>query len=353
MQETGGDPMGVKQIEPGKWLLSFGEGGRGTPYHRKTFYGTYFEAVEKYNYFLRLVGKASKTDHTFKNLADEYSKFCQKQKAYDKKKSVIEALKKEFGGHLLFTFNVLLVEQYQTKLLTAGKAQATVNNHIATLKHMFTKAKQWGLVTEAINKAVHEVKIVNPENRRLRYLSREEANRLLASCDAHWSLNHLKPIIQVALNTGMRKGEILSLTWDRVDMKAGLIFLEQKHTKNKERREVPLNKTAKEALSSIVRRLDVPYVFHENGKRYGQVHKSFVAACKKAKIHDFHFHDLRHTFASWLVMAGVDLTTVKELMGHKTLMMTLRYAHLAPSHKQSAVMTLDLPSAPVCSEFQR
>jgi integrase len=113
-------------------------------------------------------------------------------------------------------------------------------------------------------------------------------------------------------------------------------------TKNGERREVPINQTVREALQGIVRRLDSPYVFVDSkGRRYLDVKNSFKTACNKAVIHDFRFHDLRHTFASHLVMAGVDIVTVKELLGHKTLTMTLRYAHLAPSHKVQALEELD------------
>ena len=93
----------------------------------------------------------------------------------------------------------------------------------------------------------------------------------------------------------------------------------------------------------MIRRLDIPYVFYDpvSGKPYQDVKRSFNTACKRAGIRDFHFHDLRHTFASHLIMAGIDITTVKELLGHKTLTMTLSYAHLAPSHKVKAVDILD------------
>lgn len=138
----------------------------------------------------------------------------------------------------------------------------------------------------------------------------------------------------------MRKEEILSLEWDKhVDLRHGFILLDV--TKNGDRREIPINQTLRETLQGIVRRIDSPYVFIDgDGKRFKDVKRSFPSACKKAGIKDFRFHDLRHTFASHLIMAGIDITTVKELLGHKTLTMTLRYAHLAPAHKVKAVEVL-------------
>jgi len=154
------------------------------------------------------------------------------------------------------------------------------------------------------------------------------------------SLYHLRSKVITALNTGMRKGKILGLKWEDVDLKHGFILL--KDTKNRERREIPISGTAREVFQGLTRRLDVPYVFHDkNTGKYLNVKKSFKMALTKAKIADFRFHDLRHTFTSHLVMAGVDLTTIKELLGHKTLTMTLRYAHLALSHKVKAVDMLD------------
>jgi integrase len=126
-----------------------------------------------------------------------------------------------------------------------------------------------------------------------------------------------------------------------VDLKHGVILLDK--TRNGERREIPINDTLRGVVHGTTRRLDVPHVFYDSGKgrAYQNVKRSFKTALKKAGIRDFNFHDLRHTFASHLVMAGVDITTVKELLGHKTLNMTLRYSHLAPSHKVKAVAILD------------
>jgi integrase len=144
-----------------------------------------------------------------------------------------------------------------------------------------------------------------------------------------------------ALHTGMRKGEILSLVWDNVDLKHGFILLDK--TKNGDRREIPINQTLKSVLQGLVRRLDVPYVFFDEakGRPYKDLKRSFSRACKLAGIKDFRFHDLRHTFASQLVMRGVDITTVSRLLGHKSLTMTLRYSHLSPNHMAKAVELLD------------
>ncbi len=108
------------------------------------------------------------------------------------------------------------------------------------------------------------------------------------------------------------------------------------------RREIPINQTLRETLQKQVRHLHSEYAFvDKEGKRFKEIKRSFKSALRRSGIKDFTFHDLRHTFASQLVMAGIDLTTIKELLGHKTLAMTLRYAHLAPSHKQKAVEMLD------------
>ena len=228
------------------------------------------------------------------------------------------------------------------------------------------------MVTEETLKRVRQVKFLPENNKRLRYLSKEECRALLDNCKGH-----LNAIVTFALNTGCRRGEILSLKWDNVDLKHGFIRLDK--TKNGERRDIPISDDLKAVLQGITRRLDIPYVFFDstNGAPFKDVKRSFKTACIKAEIQkctkcdyqkandttqkeiqycplcnsemmvkkgitDFHFHDLRHTFASHLVMAGVDITTVSKLLGHKSLTMTLRYAHLAPNHLQNAVNMLNI-----------
>ena len=274
--------------------------------------------------------------YTFRELANEYAKWAERQRSFYSKIYLINQLVETFGNLLLRHFNIMMLEHFQTQRLQKGNKPASINRYIATLKHMFTKACEWDMVEEEILKRVRKVKLLEENNKRLRYLSKEECQKLLTSCDPY-----LKSIVTLALNTGMRKGEILKLKWDSVDLRHGFILLDK--TKNGERRELPINETLSMTLKSLQRRLDISYVFYNpvNGKPYRDIQRVFNKACKHAGIRDFHFHDLRHTFASHLVMSGIDITTVKELLGHKTLTMTLRYAHLAPSHKVKAVDVLD------------
>ena len=221
-------------------------------------------------------------------------------------------------------------------MIAAGKKPSTANRHVATLKHMFTKASTGDLVDEETLKRVRRVKLLEENNRRLRFLSAEECRALIAACP-----HNLQPIVITAPHTGIRKVEILSLTWENhIDMVHGFIMLDR--TKNGDRKEIPINATLRATFQSLIRRVDSPYVFHDSGgKRFQDVRTAFQSAWRRTGIKDFRFHDLRHTFASQLVMAGVDIATVRDLLGHKDLTTTLRYAHLAPAHKTAALAFLD------------
>ncbi|HWR89106.1 MAG TPA: site-specific integrase, partial [Dissulfurispiraceae bacterium] len=291
-------------------------------------------------------------NYTFNELADEYEKWCERQRSYRSKQGFLSQLRGAFGTLQLRHITTKLIEQFQSERLLKGNKKvkigvtewkhlpntpATVNRLVATLKHCIHKAYQWEMCHEETLKRVRQVKLLPENNKRLRYLSKKECMTLLSHCK-----DYLKPIVMTALNTGMRKEEILSLKWDNVDMVHGFISLDR--TKNGERREIPINETLTVTLKGLVRRIDVPYVFHDvsTGKRFKDIKKPFGTAMKKAGIVDFRFHDLRHTFASHLVMAGVDITTVSKLLGHKSLTMTLRYSHLAPDHLSRAVNVLDI-----------
>ena len=136
----------------------------------------------------------------------------------------------------------------------------------------------------------------------------------------------------------MRRGELLNLQWEQVDLPSGTITV--KHSKSGRVRHVPLNKTALEALDGIPGPYE-GYVFRYRGSPIQDVKTAFLKAVKRAGIPRCRFHDLRHSFATRLVLAGVDLATVKELMGHASISTTMRYAHPSPPHKREAVARLD------------
>jgi len=269
----------------------------------------------------------------FEDFANEYLKIHSKQnKSYETHDAYhVKILKEYFGNKQLGSITLLMVQKFKMERVKEV-SHATVNRHLACLKSMFNRAIEWGRATE---NPVKKVKLFKENNKRIRYLEKEEISKLIRNCN-----KYLKPIVMVALNTGMRRGEILNLMWQDVDFKREIMYLTD--TKNGETREVPINKTLKTVLVQINKHPDSPYVFCKtDGKPYANVRKSFFTALDKSCIINFRFHDLRHTFASQLVMNGVDLNTVRELLGHKSMQMTLRYAHLSPDFRSNAVKSLD------------
>jgi len=269
----------------------------------------------------------------FEEMARTYLETYSKpnKKSFRRDEVSIKSLTAFFGGKHLYEITPLLIEKYKVSRKKKVSV-ASVNRELACLKHMFTKAIEWGKARE---NPARKVKLFKENNKRIRYLEKEEIKALYETC-----AEHLKPIVAVALNTGMRKGKILNLKWVDIDFNREIIYLLD--SKSGEGREVPINKAVKDVLIRIRKHPGSPYVFcDKEGNSYGDIKKSFFTALKKAGIIDFRFHDLRHTFASHLVMAGIDLNTVRELMGYKSLEMTLRYAHLSPDHKKRAVEILN------------
>jgi integrase len=217
--------------------------------------------------------------------------------------------------------------------------------------------KEVGLLSSAINYAMREWdwdipnpaarrKLKEPEGR-VRWITRAEAVSLIRAAESEPKSPHLSDFIRLALHTGCRKGELLGLEWKRVDLQAGLIHLEAEHTKAGRRRSVPINSEARAAIIGRARYRaqhcpDSRWVFsHENGSRLQAVRRSFATACRRAGIDDYRIHDMRHTCAAWLVTAGVPLAEVRDLLGHSSVKMTERYAHLAPENVRAAVALLE------------
>lgn len=271
----------------------------------------------------------------FEDYAADYLEYSKANKRnYGRERYTMRHLLKAFGGRWLGEITVWLVEQYKARR-QALVAPATVNRELTLLKHMFTKAIDW---EKARTNPVKAVKLLREANTRVRFLTDDEETRLLNACPLS-----LRPLVIAALHTGFRRGELLSLRWCDIDFENGLVTVEASYTKNGERRSVPMSRTLCAVLEGLrQQRSECEHVFRtRRGGRYVSAGTTFKAAVKRAGLSNFHFHDLRHTFASRLVMGGQDIRTVQELLGHKSITMTLRYSHLSPIHRAKAVAILD------------
>ena len=202
-----------------------------------------------------------------------------------------------------------------------------INLEISTLHHFFNFCIEKGLIEK---NPASGVKKLN-ELSRLKTLSDSDIGKLIAG-----ATNKLtRDLITFLIYTGCRKGEALNLKWDDVDMQNDVIAI--KGTKTKYDRYIPISKPLKEILSGIEKKQDCLYVFNKNGAKLGDFKKSFHTACKNAGFKDMHIHDLRHVFASKMVMDGTSLYITGELLGHRTTQMTKRYSHLVPSTLRKAV----------------
>ena len=265
----------------------------------------------------------------FSTFADKYMAYSQSNKSpgSSKRDGVnLEHLKKMFGNLNLYELRPDMIEEYkQQRQEKVGSA--SINRELSTLKHMYTMAIQWGYVSQNPAK---KVKLLKEPPGRVRYLSKEEIGKLLDACN-----ESLKPIVITALNTGMRRGEIMELRWENVDLKERIIHIID--SKNNQSRMLPINNTLYDVLKQLPKENE--RVFGSNGLPRS-ITNAFRKAVKKVEIKDFRFHDLRHTFASYLAMSGCNLRTIQELLGHKNFQMTLRYAHLSQANLRDAVQRL-------------
>ena len=209
-------------------------------------------------------------------------------------------------------------------------SKSTLNVELSFLKMMFSLAVEWEWLAE---NPARPIKKLKGETQRMRFLNWEDINRLI-DCAAPF----LKPVIITAVSTGMRRGEIINLKWKDVDFVHRFIRVEK--TKNKEPRDIPIDGLLMESLESLKESQEKGgYVFlRKNGARVtdSSVQRKFRAAVERAGIEDFRFHDLRHTAASLFASGGCDIMSLKNLLGHKTIEMTQRYAHLMPdSHEKT------------------
>jgi len=260
------------------------------------------------------------------------------------------------------------LEKWKTERINNGVKAATINRDINTLKAALAKALEWGHIKLH---PLHALKPLKVDSLAMtRYLTADETKRLLVELNAREDLkrakrikhniwlsarkrdllplldqeyvDYLKPMVVVSLFTGLRRGELTKLKWSDINLESGFLTAQGPNTKNKKTRHIPLHPEVTIVLKKWQEQTSITgFVFaHADGKKFADVDTSWANIRKAAGIDDVRWHDLRHDFASQLVMSSVDLNTVRELMGHSDIRMTLRYAHLAPEHKATAINKL-------------
>jgi integrase len=319
----------------------------------------------------RKAKESNRKADTFRTFLDEtYGPWVTAERKWGE--ATIANLKAQFGDFLdkpLTAFSAFGIERFKAKRLTDGIKPATVNRDLVRIKAALAKAVEWKLLEEHPLRSVKRAK--GDDDSRVRYLSVDEEKRLRDALEGResamrkarlsgnaWNAergretrhvwkadeytDHLRPFVLTAMNTGLRRGELFSLEWRDVDLGRNIVTVRPASAKSGKARHVPLNTEARAALKQWKKQgegegLVFPGV---EGGRMTNINKSWAGLMTDAKLKDFRTHDLRHHFASKLVMGGVDLYTVKELLGHSDFAMTQRYAHLAPEHKAAAVEKL-------------
>jgi integrase len=319
----------------GRWVRESAETDK------KTLAKAMLSSREHEMFEAKVVGLPVQSDIRLEKFMEEYRDYA----AANKKPSAVRAdevaLKKLlplFGKMKLREIKSGDVQRYmdQRRLVKRKNGKrlraATIRNEVHTLSAIFREAIRRDLVQ---SNPCSRVKKPKEDNTIVRYLTPDEEERLFKALS-----EQRKPIVIVALHTGMRKGEILNLEWTDIDFDQRLILV--KNTKSDRKRYIPMNDVVFETLKALPVDPESKYVFvnPKTGDVYGDIKKSWATTMRRAKIEKFRFHDLRHTFASRLVQAGIPIIVVMELLGHRDLTTTMRYAHLAPTDMRQAVEAL-------------
>jgi len=285
--------------------------------------------------------------HTVGDMIDRYKKSVLPTKGSHQSNQKIQLnyWKKRIGDYTLADCTPALIAECRDELLQETtrlkkkRSPATVNRYLAALSHCFTIAmKEWGWIDD---NPIRKVSKPKESRGRIRFLLDDERERLLKACKES-SNPFLYPIVVLALSTGARRGEILSIRLNQIDLERGTItFFE---TKNNEIRAVPLVEHASEVVKELIkiRRIDTDLLFPgSDPKKPIDIRHPWKEALKKAKIEDYRFHDNRHSAASYLAMSGATLAEIAEVLGHKTLQMVKRYSHLSEQHTSKIVAKMN------------
>ena len=291
---------------------------------------------------------AESKKHTLADLVERYIKDTLPTKSKTQQniqKQQLERWSEEIGSYLLADITPALIVECRDKLLREKtlrgiRSPATVVRYMSALSHAFTIAvNEWGWIDDS---PMRKVKKPKEPRGRVRYLLEEERPVLLNACRKS-SNDWLYTIVILAISTGMRYGEIMKLQWQDINLKDSYLILHD--TKNGERRRVPIVGVARSLLEqhAKIRRLDTNLLFpsNKNPDKPIDIRKPWATALKQTDIKDFRFHDLRHSAASYLAMNGASLAEIAEILGHKTLQMVKRYAHLSDGHISHVVADMN------------
>ncbi|MFI5344724.1 MAG: tyrosine-type recombinase/integrase [Chlamydiales bacterium] len=257
----------------------------------------------------------------------EYQKDVMLKRSWKKDEAHLKNFNKAFGKMKLSEITAKHIDDYKLKRLKEGVKKVTVNRELEILRHLFFLAKKWKRFYT--DNPVSESGLFKVESQRIRVLTYEEEDRLLA-CVAP----HLLPVINAALLTGMRKGELLTLRWDDVNLDNGLITVRAEISKSKKNRRIPISTSLRGLLlEQKLKTIHSGYVFlTPQGRNYAPTNSNaliriFTIARKNAHIENFTFHDLRHTAATRMAENGASIVAVKEILGHSDIKTTMKYFH--------------------------
>jgi len=319
----------------GKWCVEYLADGK----HIRKVVSDAMTKTKAKEYLRKMEEEISNNKYLSKEMAFEmWADRCQKwskinKRSWKRDELSNKYLKAFFKGKKLEQISPMLVESYKDERIKRVKG-ATVNRELACLKHMMNLAINEDLI---LKNPVKRVRFFREEEAHFMILSSSEKEKLIRS-----SNDYVRDAVVIALNTGMRRGEILSLMWKNIDFIKDFIRVE--NTKSGKPRAIPMNSVVKNTLLDKAKKNDHPEYVFWNKKWKNPIHdikNGFRAACSKAGIGRIRFHDLRHTFASDLVMNGVDLVTVSQILGHSNISITAkRYSHPTPTHKIKAVESL-------------
>lgn len=276
------------------------------------------------------VAKDETKEVTFKQLTKLFLNYSQaNKKDYERDKAKVEVLKQFFGDKPITPSRI---EDFKSVMLEKY-SKAYVNRYLACIKTIFNI----GIKNELIEyNPMKCVKMLKEDNQKIRYLTEEEECRLF-----EFLPEHLKPIVICALQTGLRKSNILQLRWELVDMDFKFIEVLAQNNKGHKIIKIPISDKLYKVLESLPRTSEYVFANPETKQPYKDISEGFTNACKKANIENFRFHDLRHTVATRLVGKGIDLRVVQEIMAHSTIVTTQRYMHPTPKRKIEAIEVLN------------